>query len=446
MPLDLAEAISLPPEEAIRWFRAKGYVISWNWQDTLAEANARAFTVAKVAELDVLTAIRQTLDQAIAEGKTERWFQNTLTPVLQKAGWWGVDTDPRDATGQTRIQLGSPRRLSLIYRQNMQAAYMAGRWQEQLRLREARPYLQYVAVLDARTRDSHRALNGRVYRFDDPIWRTHYPPNGWGCRCRVRQLSEFALRRRGLTVSSSEGELSTKTVAAGRDAYTGEITRTEVTGVRVLGRDGRPETFFTDPGFSYNLGPSAFMPDLDRYAPDIAKQYVQGVVTGPEFERWFSIWQRAVAADTAGLSNAGARAALRDQRVRPGQDAAKDALGFEGSVPELAYPVAVLRAEDMAALQTRSRTVQLSTTSLKEHLAAHPEIGLADYQLLQKMVDQGEVYAQDDRRIILLSEQGKLYRASLKVDEARRGVYLLSLIRTNKEIADAQVRSLPRVR
>lgn len=443
MTPNLAEAIALPPKEAIAWFRAKGYAISWNWQETLQEANARAFTVAKVTNLDLLKTIRQGVDQALAEGKTERWFTKTLTPVLQKAGWWGAfETDTVDG-GTRKVQLGSPRRLSLIYRQNLQSAYMAGRWQEQARLRDARPYLQYVAVLDSRTRPTHRALNGRVFRFDDPIWATHYPPNGWGCRCRVRQLSEFALKRRGLTVESSDGRLSTKRMFAGEDYETGEKTYVDVTGVKM---PGQGDPFFTDPGFSFNAGRATFQPDIDRYPADIAQQYVQGVVTGPEFERWFSIWQRAVAADVAGLPNAAARAALRGQRVRPAQDAAKDALGFKGPVPELAYPVAVLRAEDMAALKTGSRTVQLSTTSLKEHLVAHPEIGLADYQRIQQIVDAGEVYQQDSLNIIVLSIGQQTYKAAIKADGARQQLFLQTLFRVSPAQLSKIRRELPRVR
>ena len=430
MSLNLAEAIALPPEKAIAWFRAKGYAISWNWQQTLQEANARAFTVAKVSSLDLLTDIRKAVDQALAEGRTEKWFEKTLTPVLQKAGWWGsFKTDRYDGREQT-VRLGSPARLRLIYRQNLQGAYMAGRWQEQARLARARPYLQYVAVLDQNTRDSHRALHGKVYRFDDPIWRTHYPPNGWGCRCRVRQL-------RGLTVSSSEGQIETRTMTAGTDYETGAVTRIEVTGVRV-GRD----TFWTDPGFSTNAGLASFMPELDRYPADIARQYVQGVVTGPEFERWFRIWKQSVQLDTAGQPAAEARVSIREQRDRPAVRAARAAAKLSPTAPELTMPVAILPQGLTEKLGVTSRTVEFSTTSLKEHLVAHPDVELADYQRLQQLIEEGEFYQQGDRRIVLLATQGKTYRAAFKADADGKRLFLLSLFATSGKMADRQVRDL----
>ena len=187
--VDLKEAISLDPEAAIRYFRQKGYTISWNWQETLQEANARAFTVAKMANLELLKTVNEKLDTVISEGKTERWFAKELTPLLQQAGWWGRPLSVGPEGQAQRIQLGSPQRLQLIFRQNVQTAYNAGRWEQMLQNRKSQPLWQYVAVLDQRTRPSHAALNGQVFRWDDPIWSTHYPPNGWNCRCRVRAMS-----------------------------------------------------------------------------------------------------------------------------------------------------------------------------------------------------------------------------------------------------------------
>ncbi len=44
-------------------------------------------------------------------------------------------------------------------------------------------------------RPLHAAWDGLVLPVDDPFWHTHYPPNGWRCRCRAVSVSERDLRR-----------------------------------------------------------------------------------------------------------------------------------------------------------------------------------------------------------------------------------------------------------
>ena len=62
--------------------------------------------------------------------------------------------------------------------------------------------------------------------------------------------------------------------------------------------------------------------------------------------------------------------------------------------PRMALPVC---KKDLG----RAQLVQLSTSSLVEHSIAHPEIGITDYQRLQKMLDEGELYEQEDRRVAI---------------------------------------------
>jgi hypothetical protein len=38
-----------------------------------------------------------------------------------------------------------------------------------------------------------------IVRADDPWWDVHYPPNGWGCSCYVRALSQGDIDRHGLS-------------------------------------------------------------------------------------------------------------------------------------------------------------------------------------------------------------------------------------------------------
>jgi len=81
----------------------------------------------------------------------------------------------------------------------------AARRQQQEANVDSRPYWMYVAIIDPSTRPEHAAMNGRVFRYDDPIWQTHYPPLGPGCRCRVRALTESQVKARNITVESSVG-------------------------------------------------------------------------------------------------------------------------------------------------------------------------------------------------------------------------------------------------
>jgi SPP1 gp7 family putative phage head morphogenesis protein len=188
------------PEEIIRWFTGKGYKISWNWRDTWKEQHARAFTVAKAMNMDVLSSIRGEVENALEEGTTLREFQKNLEPTLKKLGWWGRQEKVNPKTGEIEeVQLGSPWRLKTIYRTNMQTSYMTGRYRHQMQAAKMRPWWMYDAVNDSHTRPSHAAHDGQVRRYDDPFWDKYYPPNGWGCRCTVRTLSGDQLQSRGIT-------------------------------------------------------------------------------------------------------------------------------------------------------------------------------------------------------------------------------------------------------
>ncbi len=72
----------------------------------------------------------------------------------------------------------------VIYQTNLSTSYAAGRLAQ---LREAGFKLWIYKHSDAvaHPRPQHLAWNGLTLPADSPFWRTHYPPNGWGCRCRV---------------------------------------------------------------------------------------------------------------------------------------------------------------------------------------------------------------------------------------------------------------------
>lgn len=247
---ELKAQLGLAPEDAVRWFERKGDVLSWDWPDVWREANVHAFTVAKATSIDVLSAIRKQVSLAIGEGKTFADFKKALRPQLEDLGWWGQKEVLDGDTGElTKVQLGSARRLRTIYQTNVQTAYMAGRYTRLVGNAAVQPYWRYVAVMDGRTRPAHAALNGKVWRWDDPIWEVIWPPNGWGCRCRVVALTQAAFEQLGVPLESGADAIVEHQVPITRDGV-----KVSVKGVRYLDERGKEKVFWPDPGWDYNPG------------------------------------------------------------------------------------------------------------------------------------------------------------------------------------------------
>jgi SPP1 gp7 family putative phage head morphogenesis protein len=189
---------ALKPEDAIKALKARGQNLSpsFAWQDVYAEEHARQFTVAKSAGFDILNDLFDGLQSSLEDGKTFRDFAAQVKPLLQAKGWWGVKevTDP--LTGRIRpAQLGSTRRLQLIFDANMRVSYAAGHWVAFERNKRLRPWLRYVCILDDRTRPEHRKRHNLCLHVDHPYWDTWAPPCGWNCRCTLQSLSDRDVER-----------------------------------------------------------------------------------------------------------------------------------------------------------------------------------------------------------------------------------------------------------
>jgi len=72
------------------------------------------------------------------------------------------------------------------------SSQMAKKWQGFEKNADIYPNLRYRAVMDSHTRADHAQLNGVILPITDPFWNTHYPPNGYGCRCSVTQTDKPA--------------------------------------------------------------------------------------------------------------------------------------------------------------------------------------------------------------------------------------------------------------
>ncbi len=265
---DLKAIFGLPPTEAINYLKRKGYNITFNWREMWKEAHTQSFTIAGVLKLDLLSDIRRELEKAIEQGISEQGFISELQPILERRGWWGKGLIVDEQTGEIEGKRLNPTRLETIFRTNTQTAYMAGRYQQFMENAKDRPYWLYTSVMDNRTRPDHKRFNGFVFRYDDPIWRYIWPPNGFNCRCSVRALSEDDVKRLGLTVSSSHGRIK----FTEREMYEGDTIEAMYYDDPIYGK-----LFITDPGFDYNPGQVNYKPDLSQYPKDLVAAYKQEI-------------------------------------------------------------------------------------------------------------------------------------------------------------------------
>jgi len=394
---DLSYALGLPPERAIKYFEAKGYAFSWDWREVWQEAHAKAFTVAGVMKMDVLTDIRAGVEQALIEGKTLSQFERELEPLLKKRGWLGKGEVRNALTGEVEGRRLAPNRLATIYRTNMQSSYMAGRYQRFVENAAARPFWEYVAVMDNHTRPEHAALNGLVFPAGDSFWNSYWPPNGWRCRCRVIALTHGEAHAEGRTVQDSEGHMSEKEVPTGKARPGQPALKAKVATFEL-----RPGLSISpDPGFSYNPGKAAW--------PELQDVLARKMEAAPQ----------AFASQIA-----------REQALGPGFKA------FHAK-PQGDWPIAKLPPEDAKAIGSRTATVLLSADTMKKQLREHAELAPEEYEKAQVAIDAGsKVQDSPTSLVYILEETGKGaggYVTVVKATHTGKAAFLTSLRRLSRD-------------
>ena len=169
-----------PFAEQLDFFRRKLDLPSARWDDIKRQAHDRAFIVAGVGKADLLADLHDAVDKAINEGRGLEQFRKDFRDIVQKHGWTGW-------TGEG-TKAGEAWRTKVIYQTNMSTSYAAGRYRQMtdpayLKLRPDWRYVHSDSVMHPRP--LHLAWNGLVLAHDHPFWKTHFPPNGWGCQCRA---------------------------------------------------------------------------------------------------------------------------------------------------------------------------------------------------------------------------------------------------------------------
>jgi SPP1 gp7 family putative phage head morphogenesis protein len=373
------------PADAVAAFQRRGLLQpTFRWSDVWEAEHARAFMVAGVAQADVLQLFADALRDPLRQGKSLKDFAAQLKPQLVAKGWWGdiEITDP--TTGELRTTRFNDARLQLIYDTNLRQSYAAGRWASAQRNRARMPLLMYRTMRDERVRASHAQWDGLVLPVDDPFWDTHYPPNGWRCRCTAFALSESDLRRR-----QARGERITTTRPAVqmmgyRDPRTGEEAQVPV-GI--------------DPGWAYNAGkasgPGPGTPGAPPASSGPGPAPGPGGGTAPRTPRRTPPMGEAQVQQAASLlrQNVDRLAATRPELAAAQVGALVRSQNFrrfvEQPVPGEALPVAVLPAAAARELRIASPTVLASGDTVRAMQIAAPGLDPADLALVQLAIDTG---------------------------------------------------------
>lgn len=198
LPPEMAAVLKKPFAEQVAFFRQKlgNLVPTQKWDDILGDAHDRAFMVAGAAKADLLADLAAAVDKAIADGETLDTFKARFLDIVRRRGWAGWTGDDR-SSDQPKGGAGVAWRTRLIYETNLTTSYAAGRL-AQLKDGGYQWWIYRHSDFVRNPRPYHVALDGTVKRADDPFWKTYYPPNGWGCRCRVvGARSERMARRLG---------------------------------------------------------------------------------------------------------------------------------------------------------------------------------------------------------------------------------------------------------
>ncbi len=75
-------SFNLPPEQNIEFLKAKKPKLSFNYDELIHEAHLKAFTIAKVTKLDLLSDMQDSLMKAQSEGKSFEVWKKEITPTL----------------------------------------------------------------------------------------------------------------------------------------------------------------------------------------------------------------------------------------------------------------------------------------------------------------------------------------------------------------------------
>jgi len=181
--------------------------------ELVAEVYSRVhgFALARSASEKVTEAVQRVITNILTEKVPPEEIQRGLD--LDRVRLDGIEAI-RD---QALLQQTEPFARSyaeVVYRTNLNTAFTAGRFQQASDedVAEVMPAFEYVAIDDALVRrgrpedngENHLAIDGAIAATESKTWQTFSPPSGYSCRCSLRLVSVFELKRRGIITNLTD--------------------------------------------------------------------------------------------------------------------------------------------------------------------------------------------------------------------------------------------------
>lgn len=382
------DPLNLDFKEQLRYFRGKVNTPTNGWRDVWKEEHDHAFMVAGATKADLLQDLRGAVDKAIAEGKTLAWFQENFEEIVAKHGW---------------VYHGTPAwRARVIYETNMLTSYSAGRYAQMTdpKFLALRPYWKWKHSDSVHPRPQHVAWDGMILRADDDFWKSHYPPCGWGCKCKVFALDDDGVKEIG-------GKVLPQAPKPLMPARPGEV----LPGV--------------DEGFDFRQGSTV----TDRMRPVLDEK-----ITGysPKISAALRKDMNAYLAENrnkvADLQRTKAvREVQKTNVVR--QKTLEKWLGS----PEGNLQVATIPSRLQKALGAKSDVILMSHYTAAKQAGHHSDITASDYLRFLNALSGAEVFQEGDLVLDVLfqGEGDQWFKGVIKTTRDRSEIYLSSMRRVD---------------
>ncbi|MCJ8342470.1 MAG: phage head morphogenesis protein [Cetobacterium sp.] len=195
-PSEFSENINLFDiefQDAIKYLISKKVVDINVIEEITEEVRNNFIWIKKSNDLEITKKIFNQLEKHMENGGTFKSFKDNVKTYLNKAG-----------LGEDGYYLQN------VFRTNLMSAYNAGAYKQQIEVIDSFPYWMYDSVIDDGTTETCRKLDGVIYKANDPIWDSIYPPNHYGCRGAIIPLSVEDIKENNYKVSKQKFDLDLK--------------------------------------------------------------------------------------------------------------------------------------------------------------------------------------------------------------------------------------------